>query len=224
MAKIRFSEADRQSVSEAIKQAESKTSGEIAVAVIRESYDYAIYETAAAVLAGFIYFIFIMFYVAEIENFLQRLFWDYSVNYLLLFYGFSTFVVMTIFYFLFNISTLDRLIVPHKIMTGKVKERALRYFMESGVSNTRDRTGILIFISILERRVELLADRGIAEKIPPDKWSSIVSDIIAGIKAGELSKHLHKAVTQCGDLLQDFFPIKEDDTNELSNDVEILEK
>ena len=73
---------------------------------------------------------------------------------------------MTIFYFLFNISTLDRLIIPRKIMANKVKERAVRYFMESGVSNTRDRTGILIFISILERRVELLADRGIAEKIP----------------------------------------------------------
>ena len=62
----------------------AKTSGEIAVAVIRESYDYAIYETAAAVLAGFIYFIFIMFYVAEIEIFLQRLFWDYTVNYLVI--------------------------------------------------------------------------------------------------------------------------------------------
>ena len=224
MAKIRFSEADRQSVSETIKQAESKTSGEIAVAVIRESYDYAIYETTAAVLAGFIYFIALMFYVAEIEAFLQSLFWDYTVNYLLLFYGLSTFVVMTVFYFLFNISFLDRLLIPSRIMISKVRARAVRYFMESGISNTRDRTGILIFISVLERRVELLADRGIAAKIPQEKWTSIVSDIIIGIKAGELNSHLQKAVVQCGELLKEFFPIKEDDTNELSNEVDILEK
>ncbi len=224
MARIKFTEADRKTVSASIKQAESNTSGEIAVAVIKESYNYAVYEIIASIIISFFYFIFMMFYVAEIEIFLQRQFWDYSVNYLPLFYGFSIFIVMTIFYFLFNISSLDRLIVPKKVRNSKVKERATRHFMESGIADTRDRTGILIFISILERRVELLADRGIAEKISQEKWNDIVSNIVSGIKSGQLNSRLNEAVAECGNLLQEFFPIKEDDTNELSNEVEILEK
>jgi putative membrane protein len=224
MPKIKFTEADKKTVSTAVAKAETTTSGEIAVAVIKESYDYAIYETVTAVLGGFLYFIILMFYVAEIQTFLQHLFWDYTVNYLLLFYGFSTFVVITLLYFLFNISSLDRLIVPLKVRNKKVRERAIRYFMESGVSNTRDRTGILIFISLLERRVELLADSGISQQISQEKWDAMIDDIISGIKQGELVAHLNKAIADCGSLLQEFFPIKEDDTNELSDEVQILEK
>jgi len=224
MAKIRFSDADNMSISKAIGQAESKTSGEIAVAVINESYDYAIYETVFAIFGGLLYFIIMMFFVNDIQLKLQSMFWDYTVNYLLIFYGFSTFVFIAILYFLANISALDRLIVPRRIMNKKVKERALRHFMESGVYNTRDRTGILIFISLLEHRVELLADAGIAEKISREKWNDIVNDIILGIRSGQLTEHLNIAIEECGKLLKEFFPIKEDDTNELPDTVDILER
>jgi len=115
MAKINLSDADRKAVSDTIAQSESKTSGEIAVAVTKESYDYAIYETVFAILGGFLYFVIMSFFVSEIELMLQSMFWNYSVNYLVLFYGFSTFMVIAILYFLANISALDRLIVPPKI-------------------------------------------------------------------------------------------------------------
>jgi len=223
MSKITFKEKDKESVSKAINQAENKTSGEIAVAVIKESYDYAIYESIFAVLGGFIYFMIMLFYVPEIENILRKMFWDYSALYLLIFYGFSTFVVITILYFAANISALDRLLVPRSIMEKKVNERAVRHFMESGVYNTRDRTGILIFISLLERRVMLLADSGISEKITQDKWDSMVNDIISGIKKGELTKHINSAIKECGSLLEEYFPIKDDDTNELPDKIDILE-
>ncbi|KQC09334.1 MAG: hypothetical protein APR54_03680 [Candidatus Cloacimonas sp. SDB] len=224
MAKIKLSDADRKAVSDTIAQSESKTSGEIAVAVTKESYDYAIYETVFALLGGFLYFVIMSFFVSEIELMLQSMFWNYSVNYLVLFYGFSTFMVIAILYFLANISALDRLIVPPKIRRIKVRERAVRHFMESGVYNTRDRTGILIFISLLERRVELIADSGIAVKISQEKWNNIVEIIISGIKKGELTLNLNRAIKECGILLQEFFPIKKDDTNELSNEIDILEK
>jgi putative membrane protein len=224
MAKINLSDADRKAVSDTIAQSESKTSGEIAVAVTKESYDYAIYETVFAILGGFLYFVIMSFFVSEIELMLQSMFWNYSVNYLVLFYGFSTFMVIAILYFLANISALDRLIVPPKIRWIKVRERAVRHFMESGVYNTRDRTGILIFISLLERRVELIADSGIAAKISQEKWNNIIEIIISGIKKGELTLDLNKAIRECGSLLQEFFPIKKDDTNELSNEIDILEK
>ncbi len=224
MPKLKFSQEDLDQINKTVKQAESKTSGEIATAFIKESYDYAIYELIFAVICGFLYFVVMMFFVYEVETFIKQMFWDYSNNYLLLFYGFSTFLVISIFYFIANISMIDRLIVTKKIMKQKVKERAIRHFMESGVYNTRDRTGILIFISFLERRIELIADKGINDKIPQEKWNSIVENIIQGIKSEKVIEKLTESILECGELLEKHFPIKSDDTNELSDDVTILEK
>jgi len=221
---MKLSKDDMKKIGSAVKKAESKTSGEIATAMIKESYNYAIYELIFAVIIGFLYFVIIMFFTGSIEQWLQEKFWDYSVNYLIMFYGFSTFIVIMLFYFIGNISSIDRLIVPKKIRQQKVQERSIRYFMESGVYNTKDRTGILIFISIMEHRVELLADSGINEKIPKEKWQNIVDNILAGIKQKQIAKHLIESIDECGDLLAEHFPIKDDDKNELTDDIEILEK
>jgi len=224
MSGFKLRKEDMKKIGSAVKKAESKTSGEIATAMIKESYNYAIYELIFAVVIGFVYFIVMMFFTGSIEQFLQGNFWDYSVNYMIMFYGFSTFIVITLFYFIGNISSIDRLIVPKKILIQKVQERATRYFMESGVYNTKDRTGILIFISILERRVELLADSGINAKIPQEKWQSIVDNIIKGIKQKDIATHLTNSINECGDLLVEHFPIQADDKNELTDAIDILEK
>ncbi|MBT4576553.1 MAG: TPM domain-containing protein [Candidatus Cloacimonetes bacterium] len=224
MSGFKLNKDDIKKISSAVKTAESKTSGEIASAIIKESYDYAIYELIFAVVIGFIYFVVMMFFAGNIEQFLQGKFWDYSVNYLILFYGFSTFIVIALFYFIGNISCIDRIIVPKKIRNQKVTERATRYFIESGVYNTKDRTGILIFISNMERRVELLADSGINAKIPKEKWQNIVNNIIKGIKQKEIAVHLSESIIECGNLLAQHFPIQSDDKNELTDNIEILEK
>jgi len=224
MSGFKLSKEDIKKIGFAVNKAEGKTSGEIATAMIKESYDYAIYELIFAVVIGFIYFVVMMFFAGSIEQYLQSKFWDYSVNYLVMFYGFSTFVIISVFYFIGNISSIDRLIVPNKIRLQKVQERATRYFMESGVYNTKDRTGILIFISIMEHRVELLADSGISEKISKEKWQNIVDNIIAGIKQKQITKHLIESIDECGNLLAEHFPIQADDKNELTDEINILEK
>lgn len=224
MTKFKLNESDKNQIAAAVKKAESKTSGEIATAFIKESYDYAIFELIFAVIISFFYFVIMMFFTSNIENWLQSRFWDYTPHYLIAFYGFSTFLVGTIFYFLANISAIDRLIVSKKILNQKVQERALRHFVESGVYNTRDRTGILIFISLMEHQVILLADSGINEKIEQKQWQQMVDHIISGVKNGEIANNLCKSIEDCGELLTKHFPIKTDDTNELSNEIKELEK
>lgn len=223
MAKIPFNKDSLEKIKKSVQEAESKTSGEIAVAFTRESDNYASYELIFAVICGFVYFTVMMFFTGTIESRLQSMFWDYSVDYLLIFFGFSTFLVMALFYLLANLSFIDRLIVPGKVFRRKVNQRAVRHFMESGTSHTRDRTGILIFISELEHRVELLADRGISEKIEQSQWDDIVNLIVQGIKSGQMTENLIQAVGQCGDLLARHFPIQPDDVNELKDGVHILE-
>ncbi len=224
MPKIILSGKKKKKIKSAVKEAESKTAGEIAAAFIKESDNYALYELLFGIFCGFVYFILMMFFAQDIENTIRGMFWDYSSEYLPLFYGLSTFLVIFIFYFLANISIIDRLVVPKRVMQEKVNQRAVRHFMDSGVYNTRDRTGILIFISALEQRVELLADKGINEKISPEKWNDIVRHIIEGIKTNRLTDHLVNAVGECGTLLAQHFPIRPDDVNELKDDVALLEK
>lgn len=226
MRKLKFTEGDLEKIREAVKEAESKTSGEIKVAFIKESYDYAKYEVIFALFTGIIYLIAIFLFQNQIETLIKNMSWDYSPFYLTAFFGISPFVTMTIFYLIANIPLIDRLIIPGSIQRKKVNERAVRYFIESGVHTTRDRTGILIFLSFLEKRVELLADTGINSHIPQEKWDGIVSHIIEGIKSGNTVKNLTESVLECGKLLSESenFPIKPDDTNELKDDVSILEE
>jgi putative membrane protein len=224
MKKTKFSREDKEKLKEAVRKAESSTSGEIAVAIVGQSSDYAVYELLFAVFIGFGYFLIMLFFIGPVEVFLQQLTWHYSVVHLISFYGFSTFLVITVFYLLANLRSIDRLIIPSSVKLNKVKNRAVRYFMDSGVYNTRDRTGILIFISYLEKRVEILADTGISDVIEQSVWDDILRSIVDGIKTDDLLGSLLKAVDECGKLLSDSFPIKPDDENELKDDIVVLEK
>ena len=224
MAKAMFKEEDLKKIEAAVEAAEGKTSGEIAVAYIKQSDSYAVQELMFGIAVGFLYFMELLFLTPKIEAFVRGLSWEYSVNYLLMVYGFSTFVVIFLVYLLANIPLIDRLIVPRSVKNRKVRERALRHFAEAGVYKTKDQTGILIFISHLEHRIELIADSGIAAKIGQETWDRMVGHIIDGIRQGKLTDHLVEAIGQCGDILTEHFPIQPDDVNELKNGIDVLEK
>jgi len=224
MARISITQENREKIKQAVAEAESKTSGEIVVAISRESDDYAAHELMFAVLCGFVYFTVMMFFAHSIESTVKEMSWVYSVDYLLIFYGFSTFLVIFLFYLLANLPFIDRLIVPASVRRQRVRARALCHFLESGIQNTADRTGVLIFVSFQERRVELLADSGISALIPQEKWDRLVSHIVTGLKQGKFSDHMVEAIRECGDLLAGHFPKKTGDVNELKDDVHILEK
>ncbi len=139
---LKLSKAEQKQIAQSVKQAEAKTSGEIATAIIPQSYDYAVYELLLAVLAGLIYSVVIFTFSSELQSWLQGLIWSYHVYYLTGFYLFSTFLVILIVYFLANIPVIDRLIVPRKIMQSWVDRRAWQHFAQSGVGHTQDGTGI----------------------------------------------------------------------------------
>ena len=223
MKKIVLSEKDNERIKEAVREAESKTSGEIVTAVINESSDYAFYELRTALIAGFIYYSVCLFFYSHISLWLGKLFWSYTDLYPTLFIGMSTVLIIALIYLLSNMEGADRIIVPSKVISKKVSRRAHLFFGESGLFDTRDRTGILIFISLRERRVELIADSGINEKVESGTWDGVVNSLIGKLKEKKMTDGLVHAVTSCGDLLVEHFPIKDDDENELSDDVHILE-
>lgn len=224
MFKTKLTEEQLKKIKDSVKKAESKSSGEIVTAFIRESDSYAVYELLFSVISAFVIFTISLFYFTEINSFFSSMFWDYTISNSVMCFGFSAFLLIFIIYFLANLPFLDRIIVPSKVMKEKVKNRALKYFLESGVYETRDRTGILIFISILERKVELIADSGIASKIEQKSWDEIVNLIVEGIKSGNWVDNLAISIEKCGDLLEEHFPIAEDDENELHDGIVFLKR
>lgn len=213
----KLSEEDRKRVADAVAAAESQTGGEIATAIIPESDDYAFRELLFGVVAGILAFLVLLSVSVPLGRFLERSFWIYGPWMLTLVTGMAAMIIGAAAYFLAQIPAVDRLVVPRRDRIDAVRHRAMRHFVESGIAETVDRTGILLFVSLLERRVELVADKGINEKVATDTWDRIVSALVRGIKENRTAEALAEAVEACGTVLAEHVPRRKDDKNELDD-------
>jgi putative membrane protein len=118
---------------------------------------------------------------------------------------------------------VQRLVTRPSVLAQWVWLRAELEFHREGLGKTIDRTGILILLSVFERRAVVLADKGINEKLDKNVWQEVIDSVVDGVKKGQLADNLELAIKQCGNLLAKHFPIKPDDTNELSNTVIVKE-
>ena len=99
-------------------------------------------------------------------------------------------------------------------------QRAMQAFIEKEVFLTRERTGIILFVSLLEHRIEVVGDTGINAKVDSEDWVGIVATIQQHMKAGKLTEGLVEGIQKCGHLLEKAgVAIRPDDTNELADDV-----
>ncbi len=105
----------------------------------------------------------------------------------------------------------------------QVNLRAKLEFYETGIENTSEKTGILLFVSLQERRAVVLADKGIARELPSETWTDIVELLLDGVKRGNMADGFVKAIGQCGLILSKHFPVREGDVNELKNKLLIKE-
>jgi len=92
-------------------------------------------------------------------------------------------------------------------------------FFRLGMANTRDKTGILLFILLKEKQFYILADSGINEKVEEDTWENIKEIIQNYFFKGLFTDGILKGIELIGQTLSTYFPVKQDDTNELSNRV-----
>ena len=102
-----------------------------------------------------------------------------------------------------------------------LRRRAIKEFSKLGINNTKDKTGVLIMVSIEERMVQVLAGNGINSIVPENTWPSMVQRVTEGIKAGNPAQGILLAVADIGTMLSEKFPLKPGDLNELSNVVVI---
>ena len=99
------------------------------------------------------------------------------------------------------------------------RELAIDEFLRAGMDKTKDGTGVLIFILFSEHKFEIIADKGIDSKISPAMWEEIKTGITTEFKSQNYLAGITGAVNKIGDILHKEFPARNDDTNELSDDV-----
>ncbi len=107
------------------------------------------------------------------------------------------------------------LMVPCTVKTARVHDAAVRHFKVGAESRTTGRTGALIYLSMNEHRAEIVADEAIARLVEPEVWGEAMGDMLAEIKAGRIAEGLAVGVRDVGFVLSQHFPRGTQDTNEL---------
>jgi putative membrane protein len=211
-AEALFSQQDKEVLAEAVRKAEERTSGEIVPFVAGRSDSYP----EAALRAGLLFAIISLFTFSLLAI---------GTNIWLPF-GIPEITMITVGCFTLGaalaafIPGIKRLFIPAGIMQQRVDEHAAMAFLDEEVFNTRERTGILIFISLFEHRVRVLGDSGINEKVRQEEWDDVVKLVLQGMKEKQPANGLLKAIHRCGELLEKHgVEIRPDDTNELDNAV-----
>lgn len=104
------------------------------------------------------------------------------------------------------------------------EEQALQEFHRLGVHETQGHTGVLVFVSLFERRVVVLADSGIAARVGAEHWDATKEAVLAGIRRGSLRDGLCDAIARCGDVLAEHHPWTGGDRNELPDRLVVRER
>jgi len=202
---MKFSDQDKELIVKAVKEAESRTSGEIVPLILNASDGYIYADLIGGIIGQIIFLIAGFWIFREFDPWkivaIQAA--GFVVGFLKVRY----------------IPFVKRTFLAEKIVHIEVYQRAVQAFHEHGLMNTRDRTGILIMVSMLERRVQVLADSGIHSKVEDGTWDEVVKIILDGIGKGSVIDGLIAGIEHCGEILARHFPIKSDDTDELPDDL-----
>lgn len=113
-------------------------------------------------------------------------------------------------------------LAPRFIKHAQAHEAAAREFLRRGLTRTRAKTGVLIYIAQAEHLAEILADSGIADRVEAGVWAGIVADLTAAIREGRMGDGLVAAVRRTGAILAEHAPPRHDDEDELPNRVILL--
>ena len=98
---------------------------------------------------------------------------------------------------------------------------ALADFRRLGMDRTKEGTGVLLFILFSERKLQILADKGIYARLPQEGWDLLAVEIATHFRSGKFADGICYGVEECGTLLAREFPHQPDDVDELPDDVSI---
>jgi putative membrane protein len=192
----------RQRIENAIRAAEAKTSGEFVTVIARRCDTYLflpiLYASVLAMTAPPVLF------ALRLETRALPLF-------LIQIAIFATLAVL----FLWTPVTMA--LVPRAVKLHRAARLAREQFYARALHETADRHGVLLFVAVAERYVQIIADRGIHSRAPEGAWDGVVAVFTAKVRAGRIADGFVTAIEDCSVLLAKHFPRRPDDKDELTN-------
>lgn len=224
-----LSDAEMAAVRAAVAEAEKRTSGEIVPYVVpaSDAYPNALWKGATlGALAGPLLALALHFRLVRVDTEMgipfgvDRL-WELWGTHLELWITAPAAAGAAIGFLLAAfVPPIKRWLAGDEMLELRTRQRAEMAFLEEEVFRTRERTGILLFLSLFEHRVIVLADSGIHTLVEPGQWDGIAAGIAAGIRAGRAGDALLEAIHSCGALLERHGVARRaDDLNELPDEL-----
>jgi putative membrane protein len=182
---MEFTKEQHEAVADAIRAAERRTCGQIVCVLARSSSDYAhvpiLWASALALITPWPLILFTPWSAQRI--FLVQL---------------AVFIVAGL---IFSLTPLRLVLVPRALQRAQAHRTALEQFFIRRVSNTRNRAGVLIYVSLAEHYARIIPDQGIAGKVPKAEWQAAIDAMIAHMRTGDIAAGFIAAIERCGDVL-----------------------
>ena len=200
MVMLSKQQADR--IASAVRDAEARTSSEIAVGILPSSGD----DRGIAAVAGAIIFALVASVAPTIWWNVDRLTWA----------GIAL-VVGILVYWLCDRFDLGLRCLPARLLVKDARRAARATFLDHGLDNTPERNAVLLFVSRAERYVEILPDRAATAAIEPAHWAAIVDGFRQAARKGDLGEAVAGAVAAIGKVCAVHFPASGANPDRVSN-------
>jgi len=203
---MNVSEQDRARISMAIRAAEKKTSGEIVCVLAQSSSDVtALPILVAAVVALALPWLLVALTAMSVHRIL--------VLQVLVFVALALVLC---------VPQVRVALVPRRARRAVAHRAAMEQFTIRGIARKKDRTGILIFVSLAEHYARIIADVGIAGRVPQSEWQGAIDALVAHMKYGRIADGLIIAIEVCGRVLATHFPRAETSRDELPDRIYLI--
>lgn len=199
-----LSPAERDRVEEAVRRAEAGTAGEIVVMIARQAGSYK----SEPLLYGL--------FVALLVPWLLVLLTALSTPRILTLQAAVVALVMA------AASFLGPHAVPWRLRRLRARAAAAREFASRGMTDTRGRTGVLLYVAVAEHYAEVLGDVGIARKVEEAEWRGVIEALVAAMGTGRRADAVVAAVERIGTILARHVPPDAEDRDELPNRVVVV--
>jgi putative membrane protein len=193
---------DRQKIASAITETERTTGGELVAVVAQAASDYRYVTVLGPALAALL----LPAILLTIEPGMSA--WTLYLAQA------ATFIVLAL---LAHLPPVRMALIPDTMKRRRASRLAREQFFEQRLHLTQARTGVLIFVSVAEHYVEIIADEGINALVPPGTWDRAVTDFVERVRAEQIAEGFLAVIEVVGTRLAEHFPRPANDRDELPN-------
>lgn len=200
MRRPRFDQSACDDLADCVREIENQTDAEIVIAVRGRSGSYLHADYLCGAFVSFATLLFLLFAPFEFQHY-----WV-AID-VVLFFALGAYVCS-------RSGAIRRLLTTEEYRAQAVRTGAAAMFYEAGIANTDEEMGVLIYLSLLEQRLELIADRGVLKAAPPLEWNERVYELHRAGRLPQLDT-LRKEIRELGALLGTHLPPTGKNPNEL---------